>query len=276
MELFDTAAFTHYAPPTPPADDPTFTPQRSSPKSQRTGSSSSPARQQPANDRRTRRQEPHQHRPAKTDLQPTERQGTDSACQPLPSANLEVIATRAGVATVTRTETLGEEQVIWADYGSGIPQPHRSEEVLQVGDRVTFELDGTITPGTIIRLIAGGAEIDIGAICNHWQPFKRLKLIRPSSPEPPTQTNGKRKRRYSPKGKASGWIEERQGNLKRKRPSTSFYYCWLDTDGRKQKTYIPSRQVREISGMVSRRCSVDEILPVIRKQPKTHHTQEPK
>jgi hypothetical protein len=42
----------------------------------------------------------------------------------------DTIASRSGMATVTRTESVGLEQIIWADYGSGIEQPHVSEGLL--------------------------------------------------------------------------------------------------------------------------------------------------
>jgi len=40
--------------------------------------------------------------------------------------------TTSGIATVTHIQLAGKEQVFWADYGSGIPQPHVSEGILSV------------------------------------------------------------------------------------------------------------------------------------------------
>jgi hypothetical protein len=37
------------------------------------------------------------------------------------------LTTSAGIATVTHIDQAGNEAVIWADYGSGISQPHVSE-----------------------------------------------------------------------------------------------------------------------------------------------------
>jgi hypothetical protein len=130
------------------------------------------------------------------------------------------IATPSGTATVTRTEPAGNDQIIFADYGSGIEQPHIHES-----------------------------------------------LINPQ--------NSTINRRHSAKGKATGWIEERQGNLKRTRPSISYYYCWQDGD-RRGKTYVPVRQMSQVRTMVNDRCSVDEILQTISKRPTHHQTETPK
>jgi hypothetical protein len=42
------------------------------------------------------------------------------------------LTTSAGIATVTHIDQVGKEQVFWADYGSGIAQPHVSEGILSV------------------------------------------------------------------------------------------------------------------------------------------------
>lgn len=89
-----------------------------------------------------------------------------------------------------------------------------------------------------------------------------------------------RKRRHSRKGKASGWIEERQGNKKRKNPSTSYYYRYYDADGRKQQQYVQVRLMDKVPQLINQRCSVETILQYIhthsRYSGKLHHTQEPK
>jgi hypothetical protein len=41
----------------------------------------------------------------------------------------EPITTASGNAIVTSTEWAGREQIIWADYGSGIAQPHISDSL---------------------------------------------------------------------------------------------------------------------------------------------------
>jgi hypothetical protein len=42
------------------------------------------------------------------------------------------LVTTSGIATVTHIDQAGNEQIFWADYGSGIPQPHVSEGILSV------------------------------------------------------------------------------------------------------------------------------------------------
>lgn len=117
----------------------------------------------------------------------------------------DIIITRSGEATVTRTMAAGREQIIFADYGSGIEQPHIQEGLLS-----------------------------------------------------PEQLESKPKR-HSLKGAASGWIEERIGNKKRKNPTTSYYYCWQG-NGQRMKVYIKARLMWRCHQMVETRCSVDEIL----------------
>ena len=74
-----------------------------------------------------------------------------------PVCNLEPgdrISTRAGTATVTEVEQVGRAQVVHADYGSGISQPHRVED-LEVGSKVqaTLQLFGEpcLVQGVIIE-----------------------------------------------------------------------------------------------------------------------------
>lgn len=93
-----------------------------------------------------------------------------------------------------------------------------------------------------------------------WSKIEREVLSSQPASSPPEQ-----RRRYSRKGHASGWIEERHGNLKRPHPSTSYYYCWQEGEHR-NKTYIPVRQMTQIRAMVDRRCSVEEILQTIEKR----------
>lgn len=137
------------------------------------------------------------------------------------------LTTRAGTATITRLEPAGTQQIIWADYGSGIEQPHIVEALL--------------------------------------------------SPEQHDQPSALASRRHSAKGQAVGWIEERLGNLKRKHPSTSYYYCYQEGD-RRNKHYVPVRHMADVRAMVNHRCSVDDILSFLSKDPNTkdHHTFTPK
>jgi len=66
-------------------------------------------------------------------------------------------------------------------------------------------------------------------------------------------------RRYSAKGHASGWLEERQGNKKRKTPSLSYYYGWFE-EGTCRKRYVPAGKVYRVNEMLHQRRPVAEIL----------------
>jgi hypothetical protein len=92
----------------------------------------------------------------------------------------------------------------------------------------------------------------------------------PLSPEQPTLEPPPRKprRRHSPKGKATGWIEERLGNTKCQHPSTSYYYCWQEDD-RRSKQYVPVRKMAMIKEMIDQRCSVGDILTALNQGPST-------
>lgn len=125
----------------------------------------------------------------------------------------DTITTHVGTATVTDIAVAGQEQIIFADYGSGIAQSH-----------ITDTIEAVSSPPE--------------------------QLTEPSNPNP---------RRHTPKGEASGWIEERTGNKKRKNPSVSHYYCWDDADGRHRK-YIPAKKLWRVQQMWEGRRSVDEIM----------------
>ncbi|MGG6241557.1 hypothetical protein ACQ4N7_23270 [Nodosilinea sp. AN01ver1] len=78
-------------------------------------------------------------------------------------------------------------------------------------------------------------------------------------------------RRYSPKGHASGWLEERQGNKKRKTPSVSYYYGWFDKDTCR-KRYVPVGKVYRVHEMIQQREPTSEILAFLGvKQPSRSH-----
>lgn len=127
----------------------------------------------------------------------------------------EQIITASGRAIVTSTEPAGREQIIWADYGSGIAQPHVTESLI---------------------------------------PPEQIPQLSPTPSRP---------RRHSHKGEASGWIEERTGNRKRRNPSTSYYYRWQDEAGRHSR-YIPAGKVWRVQQMVEvERRPITEVLEVL-------------
>ena len=81
------------------------------------------------------------------------------------------------------------------------------------------------------------------------------RLAQPSSPEQSAYPH----RRHSAKGQASGWIEERQGNRRRKVPSTSYYYCWLE-QGARRKCYVPVGKLWRLVQLLDQRRPVREIV----------------
>ena len=85
------------------------------------------------------------------------------------------------------------------------------------------------------------------------------KQAQAREPPEPTLTSPSRVRRRSPRGQASGWIEERQGNKHRKTPSTSYYYGW-QVGGEKHKRYIPAAKVARVEQLILERRTVTQIL----------------
>jgi hypothetical protein len=74
-------------------------------------------------------------------------------------------------------------------------------------------------------------------------------------------------RRHSPKGKAVGWIKERQGNTKRKKPTTSYFYCWDEpvkkggqAEYQRHQVYVPVRAIARVQEMLAERQPVAVVL----------------
>ena len=77
-------------------------------------------------------------------------------------------------------------------------------------------------------------------------------------------------RRHSPKGKALGWLKERQGNTKRKKPSVSYFYCWdepVKRDGQaeyqRHQVYVLVRAIARVQVMIAERQPVGVVLGVL-------------
>ena len=77
-------------------------------------------------------------------------------------------------------------------------------------------------------------------------------------------------RRHSPKGKAVGWLKERQGNAKRKKPTTSYFYCWdepVKRDGQaeyqRHQVYVPVGAIARVQAMIAERQPVAVVLDAI-------------
>ena len=85
----------------------------------------------------------------------------------------------------------------------------------------------------------------------------------PSNPieaEPMTKSDGHRRHRH--KGQASGWIEERTGNQKRKQPTISYYYRWDSPAGRVNE-YIRASKLARVNQLVEADRPALEILRVV-------------
>ncbi len=85
--------------------------------------------------------------------------------------------------------------------------------------------------------------------------------------DPKTQA---KKRRHSPKGKAVGWIKERLGNTKRKKPCVSYYYCWdepVKEDGqvsyKRHQVYVPVKAIAQGQELIRQRQPVGVVLGVV-------------
>jgi len=77
-------------------------------------------------------------------------------------------------------------------------------------------------------------------------------------------------RRHSPKGKAVGWLKERQGNTRREKPSVSYFYCWdepVKRDGQaeyqRHQVYVPVRAIAQVQAMIAERQPVGVVLGAI-------------
>jgi hypothetical protein len=114
-----------------------------------------------------------------------------------------------------------------------------------------------------LRLRSADEPEVIAVVRQHQQERAELERWTKTLNRPPTPQSN---RRYSPKGRATGWIEERQGNRKRKTPSTSYYYCWADPKG-KHKLYIKASKVNRIHQMVNQRRTTQEILDFLKPNP---------
>jgi len=145
-------------------------------------------------------------------------------------------------------------QLLQRRFAEKQAQAQTPEHPFKVGDRVLIDGDWT---GTIVLInpYSQRATLQVDGVAFQWERSPRdLKPLPPPPPPPP-----KPPRRRSKKGEASGWIEERQGNRKRKTPSTSYYYGWQDGEG-KHKRYIPAAKVHRVQGMIGDRRTVAEIL----------------
>jgi hypothetical protein len=133
----------------------------------------------------------------------------------------------------------------------------------KVGDRVIAAKFKQAVPGKVITIFGNQIEVKFDQTDIHRPVVTGVYLADQFQRFPPEQNDldaAPRYRRHSPKGKACGWIEKREGNKQRKKPSLNYYYCW-ETPTSRQKLYIPVRKRWRIQQMVEEeRRTIAEIL----------------
>lgn len=149
------------------------------------------------------------------------------------------IVTASGRARVTRLEPMGKEVLIWADYGSGIEQPHGREGVtcnLKIVLGGEGEMDGT-----------SDLESQTGS---------------PSDADPLA---------LKPQTKACGWIGWKE--TKRERKNRDAWICrqawlyWEEPGGKKRSRYIPKAKLAMVEESVyGLRRPIYETLELLEKK----------
>ncbi|MEN8444051.1 MAG: hypothetical protein ABG776_03445 [Cyanobacteria bacterium J06555_13] len=77
----------------------------------------------------------------------------------------------------------------------------------------------------------------------------------------------KPRRRYRSKGQASGYIEQREGNKKRRAPTISYYYRWDSELGRLSE-YIPATKLYAIQRLIDKGTPAIQILQFLSRSKK--------
>ncbi|MGF1566873.1 MAG: hypothetical protein ACFCVD_02160 [Nodosilinea sp.] len=155
------------------------------------------------------------------------------------------------------------------------PQPSLSpEQAFAIGDEIKIL---AVQPHQSKRWIGRRGTVNKFSKTRVWVKLPGLTGSKPVEVPLPVDCLEKlptlrrsRQRRYSPKGTASGWLEERQGNRKRKTPSTSYYYGWLEK-GIRKKCYVPVGKIYRVHDMITQRRTVAEILAFLGVQPTPDH-----
>ncbi|MEL6763530.1 MAG: hypothetical protein AAFO87_07670 [Cyanobacteria bacterium J06607_6] len=95
------------------------------------------------------------------------------------------------------------------------------------------------------------------------QPYRIVSsLCSGGKPSPSSDAVNTSNRQHRPKGQASGWVEERQGNQKRKNPSISYYYRWDSPEGRVNE-YIRASRLPKVNRLIAENRPALEILRVV-------------
>lgn len=126
-----------------------------------------------------------------------------------------LITTRSGTAAVTQIQRLGRELILWADYGSGIAQPHVRENA---------------TCG--LKIVLGGQT-----------------LSSQTSSEQPLLVE-----QAAPVSWACGWIgwKETKRQRKNRQPwvCRQAWLYWEEPGQKKRSCYIPKAKLAQVEEMV--------------------------
>ena len=148
----------------------------------------------------------------------------------------ESILTESGWAIVTRLQPLGYETLVWADYGSGIEQPHGRQGAtcnlkIVLGGRMALELEDEIV------------------------------LAAPDGNDP-----------LAPKveSKACGWIGWKESKRSRKKRDPwvcrQAWLYWEEPGGNKRSRYIPKAKLAKVQESVYElRRAIGETLEILGK-----------
>ncbi len=130
-----------------------------------------------------------------------------------------VVLSRSGRAVVERIEQVGLELIFWADYGSGIAQPHVREDVT-CGLKIV--LGGAVAEEPADYVASTPAVLAVGSRARGWIGWKETKRQRKNR-KPWVcrqawlyweETGGKKRSCYIPKTKLA-LVEESVYRLKR-------------------------------------------------------------
>lgn len=212
----------------------------------------------------------------------------------------EPITTRSGTAIVTRLEQLGEEVVIWGDYGSGVEQPHGRENAtcdlkMVLGSRAVCQFSIADTSLTIDPLApnfedkgsGSTAEVPVrktvlGGAVNLCLPTPVSKeAVGEYSAEPSSEETvlggegGNQASDFDPLapkcgGRACGWIGWKTTERKRKRHDPwvcrQAWLYWEEPGGKKRSRYIPKAKLADVERSVyTLRRPIRETLELLGK-----------
>lgn len=208
------------------------------------------------------------------------------------------MTTRSGTAIVTRLEPLGEEVVIWGDYGSGVEQPHGRENAtcdlkIVLGGKSVYQFPIADTLLKINPLAPNFGDEELESTAQ--RPLRKTVLGGMANLGLPTPVSREAAGEYgaeSPSGKtvlggkggnqtsdsdplapkcgdrACGWIGWKTTQRKRKRRDPwvcrQAWLYWEEPGGKKRSRYIPKEKLAEVERSVyGLRQSIYETLKLL-------------